>query len=313
MRAVLIRNPIAGDPSRQHALELAIDTFASANWRLDIRQTQHKEHARVLAEIAAKQGYSNIIVAGGDGSIGQVAHGIVLSGREDVRMGIIPLGTGNVFARDMGLPYPTSSKDPATMRAAQIILNEEPTPIDVGMANGNAFMCWAGCGIDATVSEMVEKEFAFNKRSSPLRTYGRQLLQALRTYEPPYMQITVDGQEKHEGRYYLAVASNIALYARYLRLTPRAYLNDGYLDLLILDAEQIIRFAYLALKTVVYPPARDRRILRHRFRKMMVECETPFPYHLDGDPLGVAPCQIEVIPQCLPVFLNPQKAQKRLV
>jgi len=194
MHAVLIRNPISGNPHRQHALDQALTEFASAGWRLDIRQTERKGHARQLAQEAAEQGQQRIIIAGGDGSIGQVADGIVRSGRTDVRMGIIPLGTGNVFAREMGLPFPRSSRDDAAVRAVRIILAEDAKPLDVGVANGQAFLCWAGCGIDANVTEEVETNLAFDKRQSPLKTYIVALLKQLRGFKSSQMCVTVDGQ-----------------------------------------------------------------------------------------------------------------------
>jgi len=312
LKAVLIRNPISGNPDRQYALDLAMAEFVRAGWVVEERQTAYKGHARELASQAVDEGYREIIVAGGDGSIGQVCDGIVRSGAEDVRLGIIPLGTGNVFARDVGLPFPKSPNDQATVQAAQIILSGETIAVDIGLANGSAFICWAGCGIDAAVSDRVENYLTFDKRHSPVKTYVLEILKLFRTYDPQWLQITVDGQETIAGRFYLVVASNIALYARYLRLAPRAYLNDGYLDLLVLDAEQLLRFIYLALKAVAYPVARDRHIVRQRFRSLQVETEAPLIYHLDGDPIGEFPLQIEVLPRRLPVYLDSYRTRARL-
>ena len=313
MRAILIRNPISGDPSRQHALDRALDEFIRADWTLDIHQTEHKEHARQMAQEAAEQGHQRIIVAGGDGSIGQVADGIIRSGRTDVQMGVIPLGTGNVFAREMGLPFPRSSRDDATIRAALIILEENAVALDVGIANGHTFLCWAGSGIDANVTEDVEANLAFDKRKSPLKTYINALLKQLRQFDAQHMRITVDGQEKLEGDYAFVVASNIVLYARYLRIAPTAYLNDGYLDLLLIDADYLPTFLYTAAKLAVLPAARDKRIIRRRFRHLLVESDQPVSYHLDGDPLGTTPLTIEVLPCRIPVFLDKKNSKNRLI
>ena len=313
MHAVLIRNPISGNPHRQHALDQALTEFASAGWRLDIRQTERKGHARQLAQEAAEQGQQRIIIAGGDGSIGQVADGIVRSGRTDVRMGIIPLGTGNVFAREMGLPFPRSSRDDAAVRAVRIILAEDAKPLDVGVANGQAFLCWAGCGIDANVTEEVETNLAFDKRQSPLKTYIVALLKQLRGFKSPQMCVTVDGQEQLQGNFALVIASNIALYARYLRISPRAYLDDGYLDLLLIDADRLLPFLYTALKIVLLPSARGKRIIRRRFRQLQVESDQPAPYHLDGDPLGTTPLTVTVLPRRLFVYLDKRNTRNRLV
>jgi len=313
MHAVLIRNPISGNPHRQHALDQALAEFARAGWRLDIRQTERKGHARQLAQEAAAQGHRRIIIAGGDGSIGQVADGIVRSGKADVRMGVIPLGTGNVFARETGLPFPRSSRDDAATRAARIILAEDAKSLDGGVANGQTFLCWAGCGIDANITEEVETNLAFDKRQSPLKTYIIALLEQLRRFESPQMRVTVDGLERIEGNFALVIASNIALYARYLRIAPRAYLDDGYLDLLLIDADRLLPFLYTALKIVLFPAARGKRIIRHRFRHLLVESDQPTPYHLDGDPLGTTPLTISILPRRIPVYLDARAAKTRLI
>ena len=313
MRAVLIRNPISGNPSRQHALDQALDEFTRAGWKLDIYQTEHKEHARQLAQEVAGQDHQCIIVAGGDGSIGQVADGIIRSGMTDVQMGIIPLGTGNVFAREMGLPFPRSSRDDATVRAARIILEAHAVSLDVGVANGQTFLCWAGSGIDANVTEDVEANLAFDKRKSPLKTYIKALLKQMRRFDAKHMRITVDGQETLEGDFALVIASNIALYARYLRISPAAYLNDGYLDLLLIDAGFLPTFLYTTAKVAVLPAARGKRIIRRRFRHLLVESDQPASYHLDGDPLGTTPLTIEVLPRRIPVFLDKKNSKNRLI
>ncbi|MCO6450688.1 MAG: YegS/Rv2252/BmrU family lipid kinase [Caldilineales bacterium] len=312
MEAVLIRNPISGNPDRQYALALAVEELRRARWKLDIRQTEYKGHARELAAAAVREGYRQILVAGGDGSIGQATDGIVSTGVTDVYMGIIPLGTGNVFARDVGLPYPKSRQTHAPLEAARIILQGSAVAIDVGIANGQAFMSWSGCGIDAVVTDLVETQFAFNKRQSPISTYTRAVLRMLTRYSPSVMRVEADG-ETFEGYYYLAVASNISLYARYIRLAPEAYLDDGLLDLFLVDAKQLSRFLYTSAKAVTPIPSVDPRIVRRPFRRLRLETEDHLPYHLDGDPLGQAPLQIEVLPRHLKVYLDPNKTKQRLI
>ena len=259
-----------------------------------------------------RDGYRQIIIAGGDGSIGQATDGIVSTGVRDVHLGIIPLGTGNVFARDLGLPYPRSRHTHAPLDAARTILDNEAIAIDVGVANGHAFLSWAGCGIDAVVTDMVETDFAFNKRQSPLSTYTRALLRMLTKYSPCQMRVEADG-EVFEGRFFLAVASNISLYARYVRLAPTSYLDDGLLDLFIVDASQLTRFFYTAAKAVTPLPSNDPRIIRRPFRHLKVETAGTLPYHLDGDPLGHAPLEIDVLPRHLHVYLDRQQARNRLL
>ncbi|NOX60877.1 MAG: diacylglycerol kinase family lipid kinase [Chloroflexi bacterium] len=317
MHAFFIRNPISGNPDLQRALDLAMKEFEAAGWRLDVHLTEYKGHARDLAEQAAREGYPVIIVAGGDGSIGQTVDGLVRAGVNGARLGVIPLGTGNVFARDLGLPFPTRLNPRAPVRAARIILQGDAIPLDVGMANGHAFMCWAGCGIDAAVTEQVENKLLSDKRRSPLMTYIKQALRLLRDYEPAHMRVRIDERETLEGHFYLAVASNIGLYARYLLLAPSAHINDGLLDLLLIDVEHLSRFVIAALKTVaplagLQTRLEDPHIIRRRFTRVRIESEPPLPYHLDGDPFATTPLDIRVLPRHAPVFLDRARVTRRL-
>lgn len=313
VRAFLIHNPISGKPERHDALQRAIGELHAGGWKLDIRATEYKGHARDLAAQAVRDGYSDIIIVGGDGSIGQAADGIVAAGEADVRLGIIPLGTGNVFARDVGLPFPRRSGYHAVVEAARIIMAGEAASLDVGLANGKAFLCWAGCGIDAIVTDLVESKMTFDKRRLPIATYATALVRQLRRFQPAAMSVTVDEGDQLNGRFYLTVASNITLYARYFRLAHQARLDDGLLDLIVIDAEEAPHFFFLLLKLLLLRRPRDARITVRQVRCLQIESETPLPVHLDGDPIGFSPFTVETLPRRLPVYLDRRRAAHRLV
>ncbi len=313
MHAFLIHNPISGKPERHDALQRAVGELHAGGWKLDMAATEYKGHARVLAEKAVRDGYSDIIIVGGDGSIGQAADGILAAGGAEVRLGIIPLGTGNVFARDVGLPYPGGSRYHAVVEAARIIMAGDVAPVDVGLANGKAFLCWAGCGIDAIVADLVEGKMTFDKRRLPIATYAAALLRQLRHFQPTAMRVTMDGGEALEGRFYLTVASNITLYARYFPLAYEARLDDGLLDLIAIDAEQAPHFFFLILKLLLLRRPHDARITVRQLRRLQVESESPLPVHLDGDPTGFSPFTVEILPRRLPVYLDRRRAAHRLV
>lgn len=317
MHAFLIHNPISGKPERHDALQRAIGELHAGGWKLDIAATEYKGHARVLAEKAVRDGYRDIIIVGGDGSIGQTADGIVAAGAApagaEVRLGVIPLGTGNVFARDVGLPYPGRNSYHAVVEAARIIMAGDASPIDVGLANGKVFLCWAGCGIDAIVTDLVEGKFAFDKRRLPIATYAAALLRQLRHFQPAPMRVTMDNGETLDGRFYLTVASNIKLYARYFPLAHEARLDDGLLDLIAIDAEQAPHFFFLILKLLLLHRPHDKRITVRQVRRLQVESESPLPVHLDGDPTGFSPFTVEILPRRLPIYLDRRRAAHRLV
>jgi len=303
MNAIIIRNPISGNPGRQLAFVHAVEAFTLAGWQVRVWETQYKGHARGLAEKAALEGYKCVIIAGGDGSIGQTVDGLLRSGVRDVALGVIPMGTGNVFAREAGLPYPTFASDDAPARAARIIIENEPVWADVGQANGDSFLCWAGVGLDAAITERVESQLAF-KRRAPMLSYLLTALKSLVAYAPAEMQLSLDDGEVLAGRFPLAVASNIRLYARYFRITPGARINDGLLDLLIFTDASKIDTVYQIARLAATPNGRIPGLIRRQVRSVTITADPAQPYHLDGDPLGETPIKIHSLRRRLLIYLD---------
>jgi YegS/Rv2252/BmrU family lipid kinase len=303
MEAIIIRNPISGSTQRQFAFARAEEAFTKAGWRVDVWVTERKGHARDLAEKAALAGYKCVIVAGGDGSIGQAVDGLLHSGVDDVQFGVIPMGTGNVFAREVGLPYPKSSNDDAPARAARIIIENEPVRVDVGQANGHSFLCWAGAGLDAVIAEQVESQLAF-KRRAPLVSYALTATKGIFAYSPATMTLRLDDGEALQGRFPLVVVSNIRLYARYFQLTPGAKIDDGLLDLLIFTDASKIKLLYDAARVVFSPDGTTPGLIRRQVRQVIIAADPPQPYHLDGDPLGQTPIEIRSLHRRLLIRLD---------
>ncbi len=311
MDAFFIRNPISGHPARQAALQRALAEFRYAGWKLEVRETERKGHARDLACQAVQEGHRTVIIAGGDGSIEQAVDGIVRSGVPGVRLGILPSGTGNVFARDVGLPFPQVDDDDAVVKAAQVILEGDAISVDVGLANGSAFLCWAGCGLDSIVADQVERNLEF-KRRAPVLTYAAEVVRQALRFQSPFARIELDDGEVLEDHFSLIVASNIVLYGRYFRVTPNALLDDGYLEMVAMQTEALTSLAFTSAKLLLAPELPDARLIRRRVRKMTVATAPSTVYHLDGDPLGVTPLSIEVLPRRLPLFLDRVAAANRL-
>ena len=303
MKAVIIRNPISGNPQRQQAFQRAVQTFVRARWQIDVWETVKKGHARELAEKAARWDTDCVIVAGGDGSIGQAVDGLLRSGRDDVQFGVIPMGTGNVFAREMGLPFPTATDIDAPSRAARIIIENEPVRLDVGQAGENTFLCWAGVGLDAAITDEIESQLAL-KRLAPVFSYASTTLRHLMAYEPAAMQVELESGEVLSGAFPLVLASNIRLYARYFQMSPAAKINDGLLDLLIFTDTSKLDILYRLARVAISPNDEIPGLIRRQSRQIHITAQPPQPYHLDGDPLGKTPLTITSLPRRLRIRLD---------
>ncbi|RUA16352.1 MAG: hypothetical protein DSY55_04305 [Clostridia bacterium] len=311
MDAIIIRNPISGDPRKQRSFERAIDVFEAAGWQVQVWITEYKGHSRSLAEQAARAGHKRVVIAGGDGSIGQAVDGLLRSGVSDVSLGIIPMGTGNVFAREAGLPFPKRLGDDAPARAARIIIENDPLCVDVGRANNDSFLCWAGVGLDAAVTECVESRLAF-KRRLPILSYAATAIRTMGRYQPVPGRVVVDDGETISGDFAAIIVANIQLYARYFRLTPAAKIDDGRLDLLIFEEQSKLSILYRLLKVAIFPRSQVHGVIRRSVQRVLIETSPPQPYHLDGDPLGRTPVTIQVVPHKLWVHLDRKRSSHLL-
>lgn len=306
MRAVIIRNPISGSPQRQFAFAKAVETFDKAGWEITVWVTQRKGHSRELAARAVQEGYPCIIIAGGDGSIGQTVDGMLHAGGRQTSLGIIPMGTGNVFARQVGLPFPKSPGDDAPARAAKIIIENAPMAIDVGKANDRYFLSWVGIGLDAQVTERVESRLAF-KRRAPLISYGMTALRTIWSYRPADSRLRVAQVESLDGRFPLIIVANIQLYARYFRLASDVRFDDGLLDLFIFTQPSKWRLLVAAAHMIMRPGKGVPGVLHRKVTSLSLTTTPPQPYHLDGDPLGYTPLQVEIIPRGLRIHLDRER------
>jgi diacylglycerol kinase family enzyme len=204
----------------------------------------------------------------------------------------------------VGLPFPKSVNDDAPARAARIIIENDPLRVDVGQANGNSFLCWAGAGLDAAITEDVESRLEF-KRRAPMLSYAVTAFKGLFAYEPAEMRVVLDDSEVLEGRFPLVVASNIRLYARYFKATPGAKIDDGLLDLIIFTESSKPGVLYRAARMVAMPGLESGGgLIRRQVRKVTISADPPQPYHLDGDPLGKTPVEVRSLYRKLLIRLD---------
>ncbi len=225
MRTCVIFNPAAkGEKARRFRRQLG-EIAAECT----LRQTAAADEARRLAADAVREGFETIVAAGGDGTINEVLNGIadVPDGFERARLGILPLGTVNVFARELGIPRKFEL-------AWQTILQARDTRIDLplveygsnGAVRRRHFAQLAGAGLDAHAIELVH--WPLKKKIGPL-AYVVAGLQAL--LHPPAKITVTDGRRTLTGE--LVLIGNGQLYGGQFRIFPEADLRDGLLEICV--------------------------------------------------------------------------------
>jgi diacylglycerol kinase (ATP) len=269
--AVII-NPISGtggrvDAARRRA-EMAVDLAAARGRRAEVFVTERAGHARELAAGALARGVSLVVAWGGDGTVNEVASTLAF---RDAALAVIPSGSGNGLARELGIPFEPPS-------AFAVAFGGRVRTIDCGELDGRLFFNIAGCGLDA----LVAHRFAGRARRGFLR-YLEVSAREIGRYRPDDHTILADGQCLR-GRALLVAIANARQYGNGALIAPDARLDDGRLDLVIVAH----RSWWQTLRHV--PKLFSGRIAHVPGVTMVPATEIrltwpgPVLYHVDGEP-----------------------------
>lgn len=242
---------------------------------------------------AAIAGTEKMIVAGGDGSIHEAVNGILRAARK-VALGVIPIGTGNDFAKAAGLPL--HWEDAATLLAERIKAGTKPRAIDVGRMNQRFFANGAGVGFDAKVTNIARA----NRLPIGDFVYLLAIVQAMWDgVITPRLTIRFNGQTK-TGPTTLANISNGAWVGGMFQIAPAARNDDGELDLLVAGPVSRLRILQLLPRLMNGTHIGQPEISHDRVRECVIDADEPVLSHLDGE---VQPLQthfdVEILPGAL--------------
>ena len=279
----VIFNPNAGQAAAlEHALHDACQVWAQSNWRVRLQPTRGPGDATVLARAAAAEGDDVVIAAGGDGTVNEVVNGLVGT---SAALGALPVGTVNVWAREIGLPLQPRA-------AAEALLRWIPRRIDVGKAGDRYFLLMASIGFDAEVTASVRSEH--KRRFGALAYVVQGFVLALR-YQGVRARILIDGK-RLRGRYLMVVLGNSQLYGGLVKLTAHAIIDDGLLDVCLIQGRSL-RAAPLRLWSILTRRyTADPRVRYLRAREFYFMSSKSMSVQVDGDPIGITPLQVKAIP-----------------
>lgn len=241
--------------------------------------TTHSGEAEVLARHAAAEGYQKIVAAGGDGTINEIVNGI--AGR-NIALGLLPIGTMNVFATELGLPANNLK------RCWEIIQGNRTRPVDLPSANGKHFVQLAGIGLDAQA--VKETSRAFKRNFGPL-SYLISAAQ-IASRPPPILRIESEEAVTEEGSFVLV--GNGRLYGGRLPFFKQAVMDDGLLDVIVfkrLNYLDIIRY----LQNVVFTPQISSPEVEYfQTRRLRVTSDETVPVEIDGELIGNCPVEFKI-------------------
>jgi diacylglycerol kinase (ATP) len=274
--AVII-NPISGGAGAGAArakAQLALAVVAAHGDRPEVFVTEHVGHARELTKAAVARGMRLVIAWGGDGTINEVASALAF---DEVPLGIIPAGSGNGLARELGV-----SRRPE--QAIADALAAEPRPLDMGEIEGRYFLNIAGIGFDAHIAA----QFATATRRGFIG-YAGITARALGSYVPMRYRITSGGTQE-DVRAVLVSIANSPQFGNGARIAPAARVDDGLLDLVVFEERSRFLTVCSVPRLFNGTVERIRGCRIRRITDVTIEADLPMAFHVDGEPVQGGTC-----------------------
>ncbi|MEP7024315.1 MAG: diacylglycerol kinase family protein [Actinomycetota bacterium] len=270
-RAAVVVNPTKHDDPADHR-DLITAAMSAHGWDEPIwLETTAEETGAAQARQAAAEGVILVLASGGDGTVTSCAEGLAGSG---VPLAILPAGTGNLLARNLGLPLDLAE-------ALTVALTGNDRELDVGTANGTPFVVMAGLGIDAKMLDSASEPL---KKRLGWAAYGVSLLRHLRD-RPMRVSLVADDGPRQRYRASGVIAGNVGFLQGGMPLLPDAQPDDGQLDVVVLTARGWA--AWLAVAAHVLTRRRGTSRVTHLvFRDLQINLDREQPWQIDGEVMG---------------------------
>lgn len=289
LKTLFIINPIAGTQSKKDIPSLIERKLNREQFDYEICFTERANHAIEIAQKAIKTNYDLVIAVGGDGTVNEVATGLVGS---NVALGIIPMGSGNGLARHLQIPMNTS-KAISSLHKFQIV------EIDTGRINGQLFLCTMGVGLDAKVSHDFSKE---KKRG--FFTYSKVAMKNFMKMVESSWKIEVDGNSEMVKGLLLTIA-NANQYGNNVFIAPKAQIQDGEFDVCVLKSFSFFNIPLILRDLFNKTLHRNRFYTLRKGKQILIHNEGEIAAHFDGEPIVLnGNVKIEIAPLSLKVFAN---------
>ena len=280
-------NPKSGIHSKRYVPQL-IDTYLNKDlYDYAIAETQYIAHACELTKSAVQQGVDAVVAVGGDGTVNEVARALVGT---DTALGIIPCGSGNGFARHLGIPMDIKS-------AIEFINRSVTVPVDYGKINGIPFFCTCGMGFDAIVS----RSFAEGKRRGFIG-YINKAFHDLVMYKPEVYAIEAE-QGYEINKAFLSACGNAAQYGNNVYIAPQASMKDGLLSVTILEPFSMVDIPILVGQVLSNTIDQNSHIKTLNTKWLKIRRKKPGIVHFDGEPVEMGTeLFVEAVPNGMKVL-----------
>ncbi len=288
----VVLNPMAGGSSAVD-IRAALARHLGEQSELELYETTGEDGEDVVALVrsAVERGCQIVLAAGGDGTVSEVAEALVGT---SVPLGIIPVGTANVFARELGLPL---TLDEACGLFAG---DHATTTVDAMKVGEQYFVLQIGVGLDALMIRDTERSAKRRfGRAAYLWTAATQLV----GFQPQRFTIMADDVRIRPRASQVLIANGGVLGVPPLTWGPHIQPNDGKIDVCVVSARTLLDYLGLIWHTLLGQQRRDRNVrYLAATRPIVVSADQPLPVQADGEIIGETPLRIEVVPRALRVI-----------
>lgn len=283
MKALLIANPHSGGWRGSSPEEVQERLRAEGLRVRSLPVRCGEEIAETLSRALRDESpeHTRVVIAGGDGTLHAALPALVDT---DFPLAMLPVGTCNVLARDVGVPLDLSG-------AIAVAAAGRPCRVDLGLANGRPFCAMAGMGYDGALLRTVIP--TTRKRLWAYASYAARALHLLLRYRPSRFRILADGRELIAPAW-MAVIANARHYLFHWQVARYAHVDDGLLDLCLFRRDSTARTLGQVTSVLRGRHGGYPGVVHLRARRFRIECDPPVDLQMDGDPMAVTPLEAEV-------------------
>lgn len=264
----LIINNYAGHREGARAVEIVIPWLQKNGCEVEYAYTQYAGHATELALKASLAGFDLVVAVGGDGTVNEVAQGLIGT---QTSMGIVPVGSGNGLARELGISMNMK-------KSAHTLIEGVNLQIDVCKLNNQRYLCTSGIGFDAQVADQMSKA-----SSRGLQRYIQLVIKESIIYKPINVKMKIDGKLIHQPVFLITFA-NASQFGNNAYIAPAASMTDGLIDVIVVKPFHKIWLPILSLTLFTKIIHKLPFVDCYKASKVELEWADTSIFHFDGEP-----------------------------
>jgi YegS/Rv2252/BmrU family lipid kinase len=283
---LFVVNPISGHSQKEMFPDFVKAMLDHDQFNYRIEYTQYAGHGILLGIEAVNEGLDMVVAVGGDGTINEVARGLINS---ETTLGIIPSGSGNGLARHLNIPLNIEG-------ALRLINSGKKSKIDTGIINGKTFVSIAGVGFDAMVADLFAKD-----GSRGFLTYFKIVATHFQGYNPEAYTIILDNQQEIKTSALFISLANSNQFGYNTTIAPQAELNDGLLDVCIVEKPNIFDMPLIINLMLLKMIHKSKFVQIYKAKSIEIKRTKNKVVNIDGEPIKL---EKDLVIEVNPLSLN---------